>query len=174
MMPGMARFEDLQHSFWDTGIDHGVQPPLTDLAVSEAEQALDVRLPGPLLDLLRMQNGGQIAGSWNAFPTTRPTSWSADHVPFDGVMGLGRREGTLSLFDSPYLVAEWGLPAGVVVLSGDGHYWIGLDYRTCGRYGEPSVAWFDADDASELALAPDFRSFLEGLTSADEFETGQV
>lgn len=62
MMPGMARFEDLQHSFWDTGIDHGVQPPLTDLAVSEAEQALDVRLPGPLLDLLRMQNGGQIAG----------------------------------------------------------------------------------------------------------------
>ncbi|MFE1291521.1 SMI1/KNR4 family protein [Streptomyces sp. NPDC058751] len=168
----MARFEDLRHSFWDTGTDHGVQPPLTDLASSEAEQLLDVTLPGALLDLLRIQNGGQVSDSWNAFPTTRPTSWSADHVPFDSVMGVGHRERTLSLLDSPYLVGEWGLPSGVVVVSGDGHYWIGLDYRTCGPHGEPSVAWFDADDASELALAPDFRSFLEGLISADELESG--
>ncbi|WP_393087545.1 SMI1/KNR4 family protein [Streptomyces sp. LN704] len=167
----MARFEDLQRVVWDTGDDHGVLPPLTEQAVLEAEGLLSVTLPGSLLDLLRHQNGGQVSHGWNAFPTRRPTSWSADHVPFDSVMGIGRRERTLSMLDSPYLVEEWGLPTAVVLLSGDGHYWIGLDYRACGRHGEPSVTWFDTDDNSELALAPNFRSFAEGLTPVSEFES---
>ncbi|MGW5970135.1 SMI1/KNR4 family protein [Streptomyces sp. NPDC055186] len=166
----MARFDDLQPSFWDTGGDHGVQPPLTDRMVEEAERLLDVTLPDSLV-VLRDQNGGQVDDSRNAFPTSRATSWSADHVPFDSVMGIGHRERTLSLLDSPYLVEEWGLPTAVVLVSGDGHHWIGLDYRACGRHGEPSVAWFDADDESELALAPDFRSFVEGLTSARDVES---
>ncbi|MFJ6564721.1 hypothetical protein ACIQMV_33700 [Streptomyces sp. NPDC091412] len=38
-------------------------------------------------------------------------------------------------------------------------------------HGEPSVAWFDTDDNSELALAPDFHSFIESLTSAREFDS---
>ncbi len=168
-MTVMTSHEDLQPPFWDTRSGYGIQPPLTDQAVSEAERLLGVTLPEALLDLLRRQNGGQVSESRSAFPTTRPTSWSSDHVPFDSVMGIGHREQTLSLLDSPYLIEEWGLPADVVVLSGDGHCWIGLDYRTCGRQGQPSVAWFDADDESELALAPDFGSFLRGLTSTAEF-----
>lgn len=60
-------------------------------------------------------------------------------------MGNGHRERTLSMLDSPYLVEEWGLPTAVVLLSGDGHYWIGLGYRACGRHGELSVTWFDRD-----------------------------
>jgi hypothetical protein len=70
----------------------------------------------------------------------------------------------LSLLDTPYLVEEWGLPAPVVLLSGDGHSWIALDYRASGPQGEPSVTWLDADRGTELALAPDFRSFIEALT----------
>lgn len=169
-MQVMAGFENLRRSFWDTGSDYGVQPPLTDRAVEEAERLLNVTLPDSLLDLLRDQNGGRVDDTRNAFPTSRPTSWSADHVPFDNVMGIGHRDGALSMLDSPYLVEEWGLPKAVVLLSGDGHCWTGLDYRTCGRHGEPSVAWFDADDDSELTLAPDFRSFVKGLVSAGEFE----
>ncbi|MFF9573204.1 SMI1/KNR4 family protein [Streptomyces sp. NPDC014685] len=166
----MAHFEDLQPSFWDTSSDYGVQPPLTDRAVAEAEQLLNITLPDSLLDLLRAQNGGRVSDSRNAFPVSRPTSWSPDHVPFDSVMGIGRRQRMLSMLDSPYLVEEWGLPAAVVVISGDGHYWIGLDYRSCGRHGEPSVAWLDAEDNSELTLAPNFHFFIKGLTSAREFE----
>ncbi|MBT2443927.1 SMI1/KNR4 family protein [Streptomyces sp. ISL-36] len=166
----MAHVEDLQHPFWDTNSDRGVQPSLTDQAILEAERLLNVTLPASLLDILREQNGGLVASSRDAFPTSRPTSWAPDHVPFDVVMGIGHGEQTLSLLDSPYLVQEWGLPRDVVLVSGEGHYWIGLDYRTCGRHGEPSVVWFDADDNSELTLAPDFRSFMEGLTSALEFD----
>ncbi|GAA2753356.1 SMI1/KNR4 family protein [Kitasatospora cinereorecta] len=166
----MTRFEDLQRSLWDTGTDFGVQPPMTDQVILEAERLLNVTLPSSLLDLLRQQNGGHVTSSRSAFPTSRPTSWSADHVPFESVLGIGHRERTISLLDSPYLVEEWNLPAPVVLVSGDGPCWVGLDYRAGGRHGEPSVTWFDADDNSELALAPDFQSFVEGLTSASRFE----
>ncbi|MGW2378357.1 MULTISPECIES: SMI1/KNR4 family protein [Kitasatospora] len=169
----MARSEDLQQSLWDTGSGYGVQPPVTDQMILEAERRLNVTLPGSLLDLLRQQNGGRVTSSRNAFPTSRPTSWSADHVPFDHVLGIGHRERTISLLDSPYLVEEWNLPGRVVLVSGDGPCWIALDYRACGRAGEPSVSWLDADDNSELALAPDFRSFVEGLTSAGGFESAR-
>ncbi|CAM5679030.1 SMI1/KNR4 family protein [Streptomyces hirsutus] len=166
----VTRFEDLQRFLWDTSSEYAVQSALTDQAIAETQRLLNVTLPSSLLDLLRHQNGGQVAASRNAFPTSQPTSWSADHVPFDSVMGIGRREGTISLLDSPYLVKEWGLPAAVVLVAGDGPCWIGLDYRACGRHGEPCVTWFEADLDIELVLASDFRSFIEGLTAARDFE----
>lgn len=164
----MARFEEVKAALWSGGT-YGVQPSLTDEAVTEAEQVLGVRLPVSLLELLRVQNGGEVSSGRDAFPTDQPTSWSADHVPFDELMGIGRRERMVSLLDTPYLVDEWGLPSPVVLLSGDGHCWIALDYRDCGRLGEPAVTWLDADFDLELRLAADFRSFVEGLTSEGHF-----
>lgn len=171
MLRPMARCDEAKAAFWGGG-DYGVQPPLTGEAVREAECVLGVTLPTALLDLLRVRNGGGVAAGHNAFPTSRPTSWSEDHVPFADLMGIGRREGMLSLLDTPYLVGEWELPSPIVLLSGDGHYWIGLDYRTCGPDGEPSVAWFDAELGTELALAESFPAFVEGLASDGDFGDG--
>ncbi|MFF7204145.1 SMI1/KNR4 family protein [Streptomyces sp. NPDC008141] len=165
----MARFDDVKATFWDDS-DYGVQPPLTQEATRQAERELAVRLPSPLLDLLRVQNGGQVATEWDAFATSRPTSWSEDHVPFTELMGIGRREGMMSLLDTPYLIQEWQMPSPIVLISGDGHCWTGLDYRICGPEGEPSVTWFDNDSNTELALADDLRSFIENLTSSTDFD----
>jgi hypothetical protein len=148
--------------FWGDGT-YGVQPPLTDGAVADAERVLGVRLPGALLDLLRVQNGGTVAPGRRRYPTDTPTSWAADHVPFAELMGIGRAAGTPSLLDTPYLVREWGLPAAVVLLSGTGHFWIALDYRAREPRAEPSVTWFDTEMGTELALAPDFRAFVDRL-----------
>lgn len=123
------------------------------MVVQDAEVRLGVRLPSSLLEILRGQNGGLVAERWDAFPTKTPTSWSEDHVPLDMMMGIGRHDGQLSLLDTPYLVKEWDLPSPLILLSGDGHYWIALDFRACGRQGEPSVTWF-----------------VEGLTSAGTFD----
>ncbi|WP_328623722.1 SMI1/KNR4 family protein [Streptomyces sp. NBC_00353] len=164
---------DLPHA-WKPRSSYGVHQPLTDKEVRNAERLLGVTLPTSLLDLLRTQNGGESAADRNAFPTVKPTSWSADHIPFDHLMGIGDREHAVSLLDSPYLIEEWGLPAPAVLLSGGGHYWIALDYRSSGRHGEPSVTWFDADRNEELALASDFRSFVEGLTSASDFDSEDI
>ncbi|MFD8599735.1 SMI1/KNR4 family protein [Kitasatospora sp. NPDC059646] len=144
--------------------------PLTEDAVAEAQRLLGVTLPADLLTLLRHRNGGIVADAFAAFPTDRPTSWAPDHVPFDELFGIGHRDGSLSLLDTPYLVAEWDLPSPVVLLSGDGHWWIALDYRTGGPSAEPSVAWLDAEDGTDFTLAPDLRTFLERLTAAQSFD----
>lgn len=159
----VARFEQVKETFWsDSAV--GVQPPLTDEMVVDAESILGVCLPSALLELLRVQNGGGVADGWNAFPTTQPTSWSDSHVPFDTMAGIGAAEGALSLLDTPYLVQEWNLPSPLVLLTGDGHWWIALDYRECGPDGEPSVTWFDTELDQDLRLTPDFRTFIEALT----------
>ncbi|MFE6888173.1 SMI1/KNR4 family protein [Streptomyces sp. NPDC057694] len=167
----VTSFDEVRASFWNDNA-YGVQPTLTEAAVRDAELRLGVSLPTALLSLLRVQNGGGVAAHCNAFPTCVPTSWSEDHVPFDELMGIGRRERMTSILDSPELVEEWNLPSPVVLLSGDGHYWIMLDYRVCGRHGEPSITWFDTDAETELDLAPDFQSFVEGLVQAGGLGTG--
>ncbi|QKG22600.1 SMI1/KNR4 family protein [Actinomadura verrucosospora] len=165
----MAWFDDVKASFWETG-DYGVQPTLTEAAVEEAESLLGVRLPSALLGLLRVRNGGAVADRWNAFPVDRPNSWADGHVPLNELFGIGRREGMLSLLDTPYLVEEWGLPSPVVLLSGDGHWWIALDYRAGEQRREPPVIWIDADRETDFLLAADFRSFVQGLVPAAGFQ----
>ncbi|MFE9059569.1 SMI1/KNR4 family protein [Streptomyces sp. Alain-F2R5] len=165
----MARFDEVKATFWGEG-RYGVQPSLTDAVVQDAERRLGVRLPASLLEILRVRNGGAVAELWNAFPTDVPTSWSENHVPLDDMMGIGRRDGQSSLLDTAYLVEEWGLPSPLVLLSGDGHCWIALDYRVCGKGGEPSVTWFDVDGNTELPLAADFQTFIERLTAATSLD----
>ncbi|MET8288392.1 SMI1/KNR4 family protein [Streptomyces sp. NPDC005132] len=163
------KFDEIKASFW-SGHTYGVQPALTQATVADAERVLGLRLPESLLDLLRVQNGGGVTADRDAFPTHQPTSWSEDHIPFTELMGIGTGGHGLSLLDTPYLVEEWGLPSPVVLLSGDGHYWIGLDYRAYSALGEPSVTWFDTDCGAELPLAADFRALVEGLQPLSRFE----
>jgi hypothetical protein len=158
----VAQFDKVKVAFWDDST-YGVQPPLTDDAVREAEHVLGVELPAALLALLRIQNGGGVRNERRRFPTAKPTSWADDHVPFEHMLGIGHVEPALSLLDTPYLVQEWGLPMPIVLLSGDGHWWIALDYRASGSRGEPTVTWFDTDDGAELVLAANFQRFVEGL-----------
>jgi hypothetical protein len=155
----VTSFDQLKPTFWDDGPGE----PLSARTFAHAGRELGVRLPIELGELLGLRNGGTVAAHCDAFPTSAPTSWSETHVPFDQLLGVG---GRLSMLDSPYLRAEWGLPSRVVVLAGDGHTWVALDYR---RSAEPSVTWFDVELESELALAPTFRAFAEGLVPSASF-----
>jgi hypothetical protein len=155
----MIPFDRLKGAFWDAGPGE----PLSARTFAHAGRELGVRLPLELGELLGLRNGGTVAAHCDAFPASEATSYSGTHVPFDHLLGVG---GRLSLLDSPYLSAEWGLPKRVVVLSGDGHTWIALDYRLS---AEPSVTWFDAELESELPLAPTFRAFAEGLVPSGSF-----
>jgi hypothetical protein len=162
----MAPFAEVEASFWDREGD--TPPPVTPGEVTDTERVLGVTLPESLLRLLRLQNGGVVAEAWDACPAP-PNSWAGDHVPFDHVAGAGPPGGDITLSDTPYLVTEWGLPSPVVLLSGDGHYWIALDYRACGPAGEPPVVWLDVEAGQDLRIAPDFHTFVERLTAADTF-----
>ncbi|MER5887752.1 hypothetical protein ABT160_28385 [Streptomyces sp. NPDC001941] len=72
---------------------------MTDVVIEDAERELGVHLPASLLSVLRV----------HAFPTDVSTSWRENHVPFTEMLGIGRRDGQVSLLDTAYLVDEWGL-----------------------------------------------------------------
>jgi len=163
----MATFEDITDTFWDTASHYLVQPPLDDAALAAAEETLGVRLPAEYVALLRVQNGGVVADAFTAHPMTERTSWAADHVALDEMRGIG--PGTQTILASPYLTDEWEMPAELVLLTGDGHWWIALDYRTRGRDGEPSVVWYDNELGEDVQVAATFRAFAEGLVPGERF-----
>lgn len=125
--------------FWESN-DYN-HPPLTDEMVAAAEQQLGAKLPPEYISLLRIQNGGSTQGF--VFPMSRPTTRADDHVPLYDLAGVvtdPERDTAQNILDTPYLTEEWGLPPRQVLLSGEGHWWITLDYRN----GEaPAVAWID-------------------------------
>lgn len=161
------RFEDIKDVFWDPSVPHEVQPPLTADLVAHAEETLGVQLPATYLALLRIQNGGYTRAAFRAHPAPEPTSWAADHVPFDSMFGIGvNDEGILQ---TPDMLREWGMRDRLILLTGDGHWWIALDYRATGSAGPPSVVWYDNEVGEDIQLATDFKSFVEGLRNEAEF-----
>lgn len=170
-MPAMASFEQVAASFWRTDAKHGGLAPLTNDIVAEAERSLGNILPADLLRLLRIQNGGAIAADWDACPA-EPNFYAETHVPFDALFGIGPADQatTITMLDTAYLIQEWELPTSIVLLAGEGHYWVALDYRICGPTGDPSIVWIDNERNDELQLAPTFRTFIERLTASASFD----
>lgn len=168
----MASLEEIKHRFWDRESDYLVERPLTDAAVRAAEEKLGVRLPAAYIELLEVQNGGVAAEEFSAFPMSQPTSWSHDHVGFADMMGIGT--GAQTILNSPYLTEEWEMPGELVLLTGDGHWWIALDYRDRDPGGEPPVVWYDNEVGEDVQLAPSFRAFVEGLRPQGVFEDEEL
>jgi len=152
--------------FW--GANHYENPPLTDAALVVAEQRLGVTLPTEYVDLLRIQNGGCTAGF--AHPMMTETSWAENHVPCHEMAGIvveADHDGMHDILLTESMTSEWDLPPGQVLLAGDGHWWITLDYR---RSDVPAVTWLDVEAGEDIEVAPTFRDFLEGLVPASQFE----
>jgi hypothetical protein len=120
-MIAMASFEQAAASFWHPENEQLRQAPLTDESIVDAENQLGVTLPPDLIHLLRLQNGGVIADTWDACPADT-NFYAGDHGPFDHLYGIGPagQTRTTTLLDTPYLVQEWDLPSPVVLLSGQG------------------------------------------------------
>lgn len=150
---------------WQEDNDYGKLEPLTDEMVKKAEDDLGIKLPHPYIQLLKQQNGGYLI--FNAHPKDVPTSWAPDHVNVNHLFGIGM--GTeKGILDSSYLIQEWDLPENIVLISGDGHAWIALDYRN--TKSEPAVMYIDVEQEQEFQLANNFESFINGLIDYSEEE----
>lgn len=62
-----------------------------------------------------------------------------------------------SIFDSSWLVREWELPEKLVLIEGDGHAWLALDYRQ--STAEPRVIVIESENSTYKVLANNFQSF---------------
>ncbi|MCM3791516.1 SMI1/KNR4 family protein [Domibacillus indicus] len=141
---------------WAKDEDDLTLQPLTEEMIRYAEKELDVTLPEAYINMLKEKNGGYMEPA--SYPTKVPTSWADDHIQIDYMKGIGEAEGILESF---YLIEEWDLPDRVVLLSGDGHTWIALDYRNTDQ--EPPVIYIDTEDEQIFQLAPNFAAFVDGL-----------
>lgn len=150
-------------AFW--GNNHYENPPITDDDVTRAETHFGIKLPPEYIDLIRLQNGGYTQGF--AFPTAVPTTWAEDHVPFDEMAGIVFGDVPMqSIMATDYMTEEWGLHPRQILLAGDGHTWISLDYRDG---PSPKVTWIDVECDEELVLADSFAQFYAGLVPSSQF-----
>jgi hypothetical protein len=150
--------------FWNN--ENYINPPLTEGAVLTAENFFGVKLPDLLIELLKIQNGGYNKGF--VFPMTVPTSYAEKFVPFPDMNGIVLNPNIHTIHN--FLVdfsstIEFGLPEGQIPLSGDGHYFVTLDYR---KGKKPSISWIDTEMDQDIHIADSFEEFLNGLVSEDE------
>ncbi len=150
-------------------------PDLTPELVTRAEAYLGVTLPSSYVKLLTLKNGGYTKGF--VIPIEYKHEWVGDHLDVDHLNGIGLVqpqppdfydwEGLHNIYMSPYMIREWGLPERQIMLCGDGHTWITLDYR---HGPEPVVTWLDNDASPKFedsVISDSFDDFLARLLPSD-------
>jgi hypothetical protein len=168
-------FED----FWNDcpySLENYVEPPPSDELIASIEQEMGgYRLPAAYVDLARRHNGGLVKR--NCHPMKERTGWAEDHVAIEGLYAIGRtaKYSLAGELGPKFMVEEWGYPPigiGIADTPAGGHEAIMLDYRTCGKRGEPQVVYVDQeDDYRIVVVAPDFETFIRGLVEETEYDT---
>ncbi|MCA0229994.1 MAG: SMI1/KNR4 family protein [Bacteroidetes bacterium] len=154
-----------KNEFWGDNYYNNLS--LTDTMVLVAEKMLQVKLPPLFIELLKIQNGGYTKGF--AFPMNTTTTWAENHVPLSELFGIvtdKARESAHNILETQYLIEEWGLPEKQVLINGDGHWWITLDYR---QSDIPSVRWIDTECDEDIHIANSFEDFINGLVSEENY-----
>jgi hypothetical protein len=167
--------------FWDDNpysLERYVEPPPNDLLIASIERELGgYRLPAAYVDLARRHNGGMVER--NCHPMKERTGWAEDHVAISGLFAIGRTSqySLAGQLGAKFMIEEWGYPpigVGIADTPSGGHELIMLDYRTCGKRGEPQVVYVDQeDDYSITVVAPDFETFIRGLVEESEYDTSE-
>ena len=134
-----------------------------------------VYTPEQRIGIFEKENGVKLPGEYIKFAGTK-RSWvvmlppcDADSTKYyfsDGFYELGELFGVepdkhRSIFNSPGLVSEWKLPKELVLIDGDGHTWLALDYRDSKT--EPKVIVIESDSSNFLVVANNFDDFVQAL-----------
>lgn len=117
------------------------------------EKRLKLKLPQEYVDLMKTRNGGSLA--------RKIFKLNKDEIFIEYILGIGgsEDEGVLTTI---YMSKEWGLPRDIVLLSGNGHTWVFLDYRKDKE--NPSVSYIDKETDLDLIIASNFTDFINKLS----------
>jgi hypothetical protein len=163
--------------FWDDSTAAArsyVSPAPDEGVIAQVQAELGYRLPRSYISMMRRHNGGLLRRSC-ASANSR-TTWADDHVAINGIFGIDRRleHSLCGATGSQFWIDEWGYPALGVYFAdcpSAGHDMIALDYRGCGRDGEPQVVHVDQEwDYKITVLAENFAQFVRSLRAEEDFE----
>ncbi|MDT8860104.1 SMI1/KNR4 family protein [Alkalihalobacillus sp. MEB130] len=143
-------------NFWKSPSEYKPSEKVTKTKVKEIEKHLGVVLPIKYVSLMEEQNGGELSYRYVLFE-----DGDAAIVPYFHELEVETGVGL-----SPVFVDEFGLPDGVVVITGDFHSWLALDYREDKM--DPKVIYITEDDSGngtwqEHYLAKSFDEFTGRL-----------
>ncbi len=153
--------------FWNDDVENmdliGESP--SDELIAEIEKELDYKLPASYIWLMKQHNGGLLKKT--DFLVTVSNSWK--------LIGITSFIKINSICDeNQFMKDDWGYPdIGVAICDtpSAGHEMIFLDYRECGRQGEPKVVHIDQELDYEITLLADnFENFIRGLVNSEELE----
>ena len=172
-------FADFDLSDFWKGSEYALKKYVSSLATDELiasiENELGYKLPSSYTELMESQNGG--IPRKTAFPIKENAPWwLGGRAVLTGLFGIGR-EKAYSLcgsLGSPFMIDLWEYPAIGVYFAdcpSAGHDMICMDYRKCGKDGEPEIVHVDQESDYEITfLAPNFEAFIKGLVDERELD----
>ena len=141
--------------------------------IRAVETGLGFRLPGSYIELMHTRNGGLV--QYGGFRLAQQIAGGSDGVSISGIHSLdgSKMYSLLGGLGSRFMIGEWGYPPiGVYICDcpSAGHDLVGLDYRACGKDGEPQVVHVDQEDNYRITfLADSFERFVRGLEPEEAF-----
>ena len=174
--PRREPFEGFDLSgFWDDekyAVDEYAGADATEKMFSEAEKTLGYKLPESYRRLMRGHNGGMPKKGLFVLPGAGFDE--PDEVNITGIMGVdpNKTNSLCGSFGSRFMIDEWGYPdIGIAICDcpSTGHKMVFLDYRDCGRDGEPAVVHINQKKDYEITyLAGDLEGFIRGLSRKED------
>lgn len=156
---------------------HEEARPSDELIASVEAELGGYKLPASYVELARIHNGGVLHRC--VYPMHHPTSWADDHIVITGLYALGRTAqwSVVGPLGSLHMESEWGYPrigVGIGDTPSAGHEQIMLDYRSCGKSGEPQVVHVDQEAGYRITfVAEDFVTLIRGLVGEDDYYFAQ-
>lgn len=133
--------------------------PFDKETIDLVERKLQLKLPKDYVNLMKIQNGGYLRR--NLF------KMNEEEIILDELFGISANEAE-GILRTIYMREEWGLPENIILLSGDGHSWVFLDYRKNREL--PSVSYVDLELGEDYVLAASFTDFIHALYEDESFE----
>lgn len=151
--------------------------PVTKEELNFAEQKFQVKLPKAYVQLLKISNGGTLNFRWLNVQGVEELEGEEGYIYVDRLLGINLSnldDNSLetNIMDTDYLKSEWGIEQdNIILIAGDGHYWIALDYRTS---KEPSITYFDTENEKEYYLYNTFDEMLKNMNDSSEIAHGEI
>lgn len=147
------------NDFWkkDESAKSNICKPFTADTIKEVEKILGYKLPQAYINLMSIQNGGNPKGEYGYYKVNK-------------ILGIGKEDkyslcGKFGYYEG--IEEEWGYPEigfPICTTEYSGHTMIFLDYRECGKNGEPKVVQIDSEFDNEITiLANTFEEFINNL-----------
>lgn len=141
----------------------------TEEIIKEVEEQIQYKLPLSYIELMKSHNGGILKHVSCVLPDLEGFKESGKEILLEGIFGIGTQK-TYSLggiFGSRFWIEDGGYPdIGVAICTccSEDQDMIFLDYRECGKEGEPCVVYINPEyDFAIIKIAENFEEFIGKL-----------